>query len=206
MRTGKEDSTITRGYGLLEKWLAQQRASIADQHIPTSRRSGRILDIGCGSYPFFLMNTQFSEKVGIDPAVKKTAEKNMSLLPFDLREESRLPFDDSSFDVVTMLAVFEHIEPTRVVGVLSEIYRLLKPGGIYILTTPAGWTDKLLRSLAALRIVSPEEIADHKAAYDHAKILSLLDAANFQKSCISYGFFELGMNLWVTATKNEGRA
>jgi Methylase involved in ubiquinone/menaquinone biosynthesis len=36
-----------------------------------------------------------------------------------------------------MLAVFEHIEPFKIENSLKEIYRILKPGGRFILTTPA---------------------------------------------------------------------
>ena len=56
----------TRGGGLLETWLAQLRAKQANKLIPNTLRSGRILDIGCGSYPYFLAHTFFRERVGVD--------------------------------------------------------------------------------------------------------------------------------------------
>lgn len=195
------EQRVTRGYGLLEKWLATQRARVANQLILSSLRSGRLLDIGCGTYPFFLAHTSFREKVGLDHAVEKIDDDSLTLMTYDLHRETTLPFEDSFFNVVTMLAVFEHIEPKRLAGVLAEIRRVLKPGGRYILTTPARWTDKLLRFMAKLRLVSPHEIEDHKDSYDHAKIISLLRRANFQESQITCGYFELFMNLWVTATK-----
>ena len=82
---------------------------------------------------------------------------------------------------------------------------MLKPGGLYILTTPARWTDTLLRILAKARLVSAAEIEDHKDSYDHAKIASLLVKANYQDALIAYGHFELFMNLWMRAGK-EGPA
>lgn len=198
------EKSVTRGYGLLEKQLAKQRAKVANRLIPTRLRAGRLLDVGCGAHPFFLLHTVFQTKFGLDHAVKPVEDnESINLLPFDLHKETVLPFDDDYFDVVTMLAVFEHIEPERLAGVLNEIRRVLKPGGLYILTTPAGWTDKLLRMFAKLRLVSSVEIDDHKDAYNHAKIVSLLLNAKFKEANITCGWFELFVNLWVSAEKEE---
>jgi hypothetical protein len=101
--------------------------------------------------------------------------------------------------VVTMLAVFEHIEPKRVVSLLKEIQRVLKLGGMFIMTTPAFWTDGLLRLMAKFRLVSPVEIEEHKDTYTAQKIASILQKGGFPKELINYGYFECFMNIWVTA-------
>jgi len=59
-------SSFTRGKGLLEPFLARMRAKTANGLIPDELRSGRILDIGCGSYPYFLSHTAFEEKHALD--------------------------------------------------------------------------------------------------------------------------------------------
>lgn len=46
----------------------------------------------------------------------------------------RLPYDDASFDVVLLIEVIEHLENHRTA--LGELARILKPGGVLILTTP----------------------------------------------------------------------
>ena len=55
---------------MLEKFLSRARAKIANNLISAQHRKGRILDIGCGEYPHFLINIEFNEKYGIDRLVK----------------------------------------------------------------------------------------------------------------------------------------
>ena len=199
-------SHVTRGHGLLEAFLAKQRSKKASSLIPSANGKGRILDIGCGTYPLFLLGTQFSERYGLDKVVQenygaKSQNQKITLINYDIEKEDILPFENGYFDVVTMLAVFEHIEPRRLVKVLSEIHRILKPGGTFVMTTPAFWTDGLLRFMAKLRLVSSVEIEDHKDAYSHSKISFLLQEANFSKEKLRFGYFEMFMNIWATATK-----
>jgi hypothetical protein len=65
MKDNVKDS-VTRGKGFLEPFLARQRAQTANQLIPPQLRQGRILDIGCGTYPYFLAHTEFEKKFAID--------------------------------------------------------------------------------------------------------------------------------------------
>ncbi|MBI4854618.1 MAG: class I SAM-dependent methyltransferase [Acidobacteria bacterium] len=200
------DSTVTRGYGLLEGFLASQRVKIANKLIPFEYRKGNILDIGCGTYPLFLTSTEFSNKYGLDKVVKSEAiksfrEKQINLINHDNELEDKLPFEDNFFDVVTMLAVFEHIEPEKLPNLLAEIKRILKPGGVYIMTTPAIWADGLLRFLAKLRLVSPTEIEEHKDAYNFKKITKFLAQGGFSEEKMQFGYFEIFMNIWTKATK-----
>lgn len=150
------------------------------------------------------MNTAFSVRYGLDKiAETKTIDcadgRPVMLLSHDLEHDHRLPFEDGYFDVVTMLAIVEHIEPARLPAILREIRRVLRPQGVYILTTPAAWTDRLLRRMASMRLVSPIEIQEHKAVYTHARIAPLLQEAGFRSEDLKMGYFEMYMNIWATA-------
>jgi ubiquinone/menaquinone biosynthesis C-methylase UbiE len=48
--------------------------------------------------------------------------------------QEKLPYPDGVFDVVTATEVVEHLENYR--NVLRELHRVLKPGGLCVLTTP----------------------------------------------------------------------
>src|SRR3989338_8068949 len=103
---------VTRGYGLLEKFLAKKRYTLANKFISGKARDGKILDVGCGQYPYFLINTNFKDKYGIDLHASGSFN-GIKLLKLNA-EKDRFPFKDNSFNVVTMLAVFEHVNPESI--------------------------------------------------------------------------------------------
>lgn len=196
-------SNITPGHGLLERFLSKKRSATANILIEQTRANrGKILDIGCGITPLFLMNSDFKEKFGVDPSVNTLFQtQNLTLIKFDLENEPNIPFDDNNFDVVTMLAVFEHIEQRQLPQALHEIHRVMKPGGVFILTTPCPWADKLLRCLAFFHIVSQEGMDEHKGAYNHRDLAEHLSRGGFDKNKMRFGYFELFLNSWAIAKK-----
>lgn len=201
-------ANVTRGYGVLERFLAHKRAAVADALIPDEARSGRVLDVGCGMSPLFLSTTQFPEKYGIDKLSQAQAlsdnqgpADNISLKGQDIEADPVLPFDDGYFDVVTMLAVFEHIAPDRLPMVIRQVHRVLKDDGLCIITTPAPWSRGLLKLMARLWLVSPREIREHRAHYDARAVSTILMEGGFKSHNIRHGYFEFGLNLWLTARK-----
>jgi len=200
------NTKATRGFGLLERFLARKRAQKANSLIPQSYRNGRILDIGAGSYPVFLLTTTFLEKFGIDKTFSaflqtKPKTHTLALMCHDIESEDPLPFQDEYFDIVTMLAVIEHIERYNLPRISQELYRILKRGGLLIITTPAEWTGLILNGMAYLKLISNQEIRDHKGLHSVDSIITTLQQGGFSPNNIQLGFFEFFMNTWVTVTK-----
>ncbi len=104
--------------------------------LPAERR-GNLLDVGCGS-GLFLNNMQClgwnAHGVELDKKASGMARdvfklKNICTGPLDEAD-----FRDQSFDAVTMAHVIEHMpEPEES---LRKCYRLLRPGGLMVITSP----------------------------------------------------------------------
>jgi SAM-dependent methyltransferase len=191
----------TRGGGVLEPFLARMRANKANQLIPAHARTGRVLDIGCGSFPYFLSHTVFREKFALDRTTPQQLATDIRWHSSDLNTDTRLPFDDSFFSAVTMLAVVEHLDPSKLVDLLVETYRVLQPGGMVIITTPAAWSDGLLQLMARINLVSAEEIEEHAYAYTLPILAWYFGRAGFPLELMKFGYFELWLNMWVTAQR-----
>ena len=197
--------SLTRGFGLLENFLAKKRAEMANKLIHKDHKKTRVLDIGCGTFPYFLVSLDAKEKYGMDPSVnvallKKNDQKNVFLKKIAVGKQ-KFPFKDNFFDVITMLAVFEHIDHDKLAYVLREIKRTLKKGGIFIITTPAPWSDKPLHYLANFGLISKEEIHEHKHNLTHKRIKEYLRDVGFSEDKILHGFFEFYVNMWFKAEK-----
>lgn len=196
-----EMPTLTRGNGVLEPALARLRAQQANRLIPDSLRPGRILDIGGGSYPYFLAHTSFKEKFAIDQLEPASSVPEIHWHTLNLNSHPRLPFPGNYFNAITMLAVAEHLNPTSLVILFQEAFRTLQPGGMVILTTPAAWSDGLLRWMARLNLVSAEEIHDHVYAYTLPLLGWYFGKAGFAMEKARFGYFEFWMNMWATAER-----
>lgn len=195
---------VTRGYGLLEEFLAVQRSRLANRLISAAYKKGSVLDIGCGRFPFFLMNTAFPEKHGLDKFIQKNYLRlykyhKINFVKHDMERTKTLPFDSNRFDVVTMLAVIEHLQQEILLEIFKEVHRLLKRGGLFVITTPTVCAAPLLRVMAKVRLVSPVEIREHKYPYSHARISQLLQEAGFLKDRLQMGHFFL--NTWAMVKK-----
>ena len=96
-----------------------------------------LLDIGCGTAYLIdmLAKEHEAEFVGIDLSPKMIEEaekKNIKNAKFIIGKSDELPFDDNTFDIVTCSQSFHHYPETD--KPLQEALRVLKPGGIYIIS------------------------------------------------------------------------
>ncbi len=96
----------------------------------------RILDIGCGDGTFSLyIKDKFRKIYGVEIA-KEAAHfaQRQGMFPSVMDVNMSLPYKDNTFDAVTCLEVIEHL--LNPCCLLSEMYRVLRPDGELVLTTP----------------------------------------------------------------------
>lgn len=101
-----------------------------------------ILNIGCG-YGWFelnVLNRGINKIVGMEISENdlKTAKENIQneRAEFKIGNATNLPFEDNSFDTIVSWEVIEHIPKNTEDEMFSEIKRVLKPDGIFYLSTP----------------------------------------------------------------------
>jgi ubiquinone/menaquinone biosynthesis C-methylase UbiE len=96
----------------------------------------KILNIGVGTGDDLKMLNHFGKNYCID-----VDEQALNYIDPSLCEEKRtadacaLPYEDNMFDVVISCDCFEHINDDK--KAVSEVHRVLKPGGILLFTVPA---------------------------------------------------------------------
>lgn len=191
---------------MLEKLLSKKRTTVVNKLISSHHRKGRILDIGCGEYPYFLINTRFHEKYGIDRlandgVLNNQKKESIFIKKYDIEKNGLEFFGNEYFDVVTMLAVFEHLDTGSLPYIIKEIKRVLKFNGAFILTTPAAWSNGILKVLSRLKLINTMLFEEHKEFYDEKKISLALVEGGFSKENIKFGNFELFMNIWSMAIR-----
>lgn len=97
-----------------------------------------VLDIGCWTGQFeHLAYKSANKMVAIDsnPEAISFAKKKLPDVKFLVARTEKLPFSNSYFDTVFLMGVIEHVAKESEREVLRQIHRVLKPGGVLILST-----------------------------------------------------------------------
>ena len=139
--------------------LENLRFAKAKSYIP---EGARLLDIGAGDGAFLrTLNGHLRAGVGIDPLLTQ---------PVELGETCRLvpgyfPRDiiacGSPFDVITLLAVVEHIPVPELYEVAKACWNVLNPDGRVIITVPHPRVDRFLDILKALGLIHGLSLEEH---------------------------------------------
>jgi SAM-dependent methyltransferase len=142
------------------------------------RPGDRALDLGCGAGEFAAEMSRGGAQVkgaevaasAIERARARHPEIDFRLVPI----EGPLPFEDCSFDLVWASEVIEHVADTA--RWLSEVRRVLAPGGRLLLTTPSH--GRLRVALGGIERFS-EPLGDHLHLYTRTSLARLLGEFGF---------------------------
>ena len=175
--------TITRliGADAAKRMLVDQAAL---------RPSHRVLDIGCGTGTLALLIKHLYpdvEVVGIDPdpralaRARKKVDRAGFAVQFDQGFSDEMPYPEASFDRVFSSFMFHHLREEDRVKTLSNVRRVLVPGGsLHLLdmerpeADARGWWAGMLRSNPHLKDNSPGRVLElmGQAGFADAKLVA----------------------------------
>ena len=167
------------------------------------READVYVDLGCGFTATLLRwvvgEFKVKKAIGLDLSCNQSlATEKISFQEGDLNNEIVLP--DNSVDMITSLAVLEHLSNAR--KNLQEVYRILKPGGRLVMTTPTPLSKPVLEFLSyKLGLINEDEVRDHKDYYNTIRLKEMLNSAGFAPEKIKASTFLFGLNNFVIAIK-----
>jgi len=92
-------------------------------------------------------------------------------------DATKLPFEDNTFDCVVTSEVLEHIQDD--VSVISELHRVLKPGGSLGVTVPSWWPEKINWMLSD-EYHAPKSVGGHVRIYSATELKAKLRSAGLE--------------------------
>lgn len=156
-----------------------------------SNKKGKLLDVGCGvgdfaeSFKHYRPGLEIHATDISSNAIAKAKKRKLKVI-FKVADAQKLSFKNETFDVVTCFDLIEHVcYPKKVIG---EIYRVLKPGGLFHAFIP---TEKNLLSVEGLFIKlgwkGKEIYGGHPHHFSKKQVLSLLEKTGFKVEKVRWG-------------------
>ena len=168
---------------------AMRRAALAEisrELKGKDQRGVKLLDLACGTGRFLTQVMETFPKLqasGIDLSPNYAAHARRLLKPWpqvDVLEgqAEALPLEDASLDIVVCIYLFHELPPRVRPHVIAEAYRVLKPGGLFVMADSAqfGDTPKLDGILEYFPEGFHEPYYKGYLSYDFAPVM---DAAGF---------------------------
>jgi 2-polyprenyl-6-hydroxyphenyl methylase/3-demethylubiquinone-9 3-methyltransferase len=132
----------------------------------------RLLDIGCGISAQADMFRDF-HYVGadLDRARLRRARSTHPWAEYAVQDVTGMGWRTHGFEAVLCLEVIEHVPPVQRLALLRELFRVIRPGGLLVLSTPNG------RVTAAKRILGRKCERSHERELTPAEVGALVEEA-----------------------------
>jgi ubiquinone/menaquinone biosynthesis C-methylase UbiE len=186
----------------LEPLFQELRIRKIWSHLEPYAKKGVLVDLGCDEEQVLVKRVapMMKRTIGLDIVVKDAVVKLHNGVTYEVKKADltkKFPLADKTADVVTMLAVLEHLpKPERVV---KEAFRVLKPGGVFLVTVPSQMSEPILEFLAKIGLVRDEMIDQHETYFTHELLRKVAQDAGFKK--VEVSSWELGCNTFMKAVK-----
>ena len=133
-------------------------------------RAARALDLGCGDGRLTAeLDAGVLTAADVSAGALSRARQRLPEATFaELEPDAPLPFGDGAFELVLCAETVEHVRDVQLL--LSEVRRVLHPGGTLALTTPA--SRPLVRP--------PHPLSPHLHLFTRRSLRALLDELGFE--------------------------
>lgn len=178
---------------ILQRWrIVKVRPFIPD--------GARVLDIGCDDGALFrYCGEQIRSGVGIDPTLNTSTQWSRFQLVAGKFPEDLPPGEP--FDVITLLAVLEHVPGAQKSALAANCARLLAPGGRVLLTVPSPRVDAILLWLRRFRLLDGMSLEEHHG-FDPTETPAIFESAGLK--LLAWRRFQFGLNnLFVFQKQNR---
>ena len=182
---------------VLFRWIDHRKVSVIQRELASLPCGAVVIDVGCGSGAIL-------ERLALPGNMKVAGDHDLGLLrvaqarglfPVRFDFDAPLPFSDGSVDAALMIDTIEHTAEPR--HALSELHRVLRPGGVAIVFTPP---YDSVRWILAERFHSliTRRPADHISPFTRESFVWALSR--------SFGDFRTGrvnsnLSMWAVARK-----
>ncbi len=176
---------------IVTRYVANRRAALILKGLKKlDKNKIKVLDVGCGDrYITDLIKRKGYNIVGIDKFTSKDC-RWMIKDPDFVMDARDMAFKDNSFDAVISLEVIEHCD------CISEINRVLKPGGFFFCSTPSPFSDWIRKVLIFLRLLENQDFEGHEHIIDLRKVpMKLLKYKKMFLWTSQFGVFTKNSNL-----------
>ncbi|MCK5332359.1 class I SAM-dependent methyltransferase [Candidatus Parcubacteria bacterium] len=208
--TKTRERIIPREFRTKEEYLIFLRHSFEYQSaIEKLTADNLVIEIGCGEgYGTSLLSKNVKRIIGIDidqNTIKHASDKYASEnCVFQQFNGTKIPHNSNSFDVAVSFHVIEHVRDDY--NFISEIYRVLKSGGILIISTPnkkprTGRRGRLLNEFHVREYYFNELNEILQRTFSNIKIMGVFGNQEVQKieiervklisRILSYDFFNI---------------
>ena len=168
---------------LLQRWRIRK----ARRELPAG---ARLLDIG--TYDGTLFRVTRMRGVGIDPALRIDAAAPDGVVLVRGAFATDLPDEPAgAFDAAAALAVVEHVPEPELEGWSQALARLVRPGGVLVITVPSPAVDNILHVLIRLHLVGGMEAHQHHG-FEPDDLVRVFAAPAWQ--LVKRQHFQLGLN------------
>lgn len=146
-----------------DHWWVRGMQAAAEAILAERRAALRVLDAGCGTGACYPLARKLSAG-GVVWAIDVSWAALLrcrGLTSIDLVQASvtRVPFGSDSFDLVLCMDVLQHLTEAEAADALSEMRRVLAPGGRLLARTGAAWGRKRVPERKDWRLYTPERLA-----------------------------------------------